>query len=859
MNSLANDLQSGFSILWYKIESVLGRGGFGITYLATDTNLDQLVAIKEYLPHDFATRSGDSTVQPVSKEQEDMYSWGLERFMSEAQTLAKFRHPNIVRVLSVFKHNNTGYMVMEYEHGRPLYDIYKEKKHLSQKALESIYYPIVDGLAAIHQQGFIHRDIKPGNIYIRKDGSPVLLDFGAARQAVGTHSRTLTSMLTVGYAPFEQYHEGSGKQGPWTDVYALCACLFEGITGQKPMESAQRGMALLHGESDPYSPLSAQKINGYEYAFLRGIDQGLMIQIHDRPQSVESLMGMLKGDILLPKMPSRSEADRPVKIDKTVIRPINRPFEGREVTKDESPVQTQQISINDSISPTRENSINPENRYAATVNPESSKVARKKWVLISLQVLMLLALLVALIVLLTKSDEQSPATNDIASNPSSSEIDQDTTQQKINKLLEQADDFYQTNTYINSGDDNALNRYLQIRSLDVQNKIAISRLYSIATILLGEANELISLGRFKDATTRLEAVLLINSDFPGLSQSQKKLQENMQLASTEQQLGMLLEKGRQAMDISHLYKPIGNSALEIYRAVLTIDPENISARSGLKKIAAQIISDADSAMQKEQYGQAQELVSLVEGIAPEDEDLKKIKNKLLERNKLNRLITRADTAYKEQRYTSPSHGSAVNLYREVLALAPTNQHAKNRLENIAGRYAKTVRRAIKSKNSKLAEYNFDILRRYFPQYGGLSGLNNEIKKLKLASSIAHLIPAGVNQSQDDAVVVEDIVGLFVRYFKSRNIQQLKQVAQLSKDQESLYTSLFDIYQKLDLKLLPQSFTINRAEGVATASFHISDLVDQKGRIVTTTANWTRLNLNIQKKEGSWLKAEITNY
>jgi serine/threonine protein kinase len=858
LNSLANDLQSGFSILWYKIESVLGRGGFGITYLATDTNLDQLVAIKEYLPNDFATRSSDSTVQPVSREQENMYSWGLERFMSEAQTLAKFRHPNIVRVLSVFKQNNTGYMVMEYEHGRPLYDIYKEKKRLSQKALEAVYYPIVDGLAAVHQQGFIHRDIKPGNIYIRKDGSPVLLDFGAARQAVGTHSRTLTSMLTVGYAPFEQYHEGSGKQGPWTDVYALCACLFEGIKGHKPMDSAQRGMALLHNESDPYNPLSTQKIIGYEYAFLRGIDQGLMIQIHDRPQSLESLMGMLKGDILLQKLPFLSEPATPAHIDKTVIRPISRPFVGKTVNKDENSIQPQQVSDNGCVIPIRENSINPRHNSEAKVQSESTAGSSKKWALVSLQILMLLGLLVTLIVLLRISDDQSPAINDITSNSTPVVVDKNTKQQKIRRLLKQADDFYQSNNYINSGSENALNRYLQLRSLDSQNKTAITRLNSIAIILLNQADELIKFNRVSDAAARLDAVSLINPEFPGLSRSQKKLKESVQIVKAKQQLEMLLDQGRKTTARNHLYKPVEGSSLEIYLAVLAIDPENSTAKTSLKNISKQIINDAHSAMDNKQYGKAQELVSLVEQIDPETTALKEMKNKLLEWDKLNRMIARADAAYNEQRYTSPSSGSAVNLYREVLVKFPTNEHAKKRLADIAERYAKTIRKAINSKNLKLAEYDFEILRKHFPEFKYIRSLENDVKKLKSSISIGQLIPVGINQSQDDGIVVEDIVSLFVRNFKNRNLQQLKQVAQLTKDQESLYKNLFSIYQYLDLKLEPQSFTINRARGMAVANFQISDLVDKKGRTVTTTANWTRLSLHIQKKEGSWLKIEITH-
>ena len=346
MNAVARDLCSGSNILWYQIESVLGRGGFGITYLARDKNLGQLVAIKEYLPFEFAARNEDSTVQPVSAEQGDAFSLGLERFMSEAQVLAKFNHPNIVRVHSVFKHNNTGYIVMEYERGEDLSSIYKRKKKLTQRELEDIFYPIIDGLASVHKKGFIHRDIKPSNIYIRRDGSPVLIDFGSARQASGSVTKTLTSIFSAGYAPFEQYYQSAGKQGPWTDVYALSASIYQGITGEKPQDSTIRGVAELHHESDPYKPLSTLGIDSYTSAFLKTIDQALMISTDDRPQTLDDFLGMLKGDIRLSGLPAIPASDyEPTVIDKrTITGPNKQNYAADEVTYTDQNTRTEAIA-----------------------------------------------------------------------------------------------------------------------------------------------------------------------------------------------------------------------------------------------------------------------------------------------------------------------------------------------------------------------------------------------------------------------------------------------------------------------------------------------------------------------------------
>jgi len=291
--SFVGSLPSGYRLLWYQIQTVLGRGGFGITYLAHDSNLDHKVAIKEYLPKDWATRQEDFAVRLISGHHEETFDWGLKSFISEAQTLAKFKHPNIVRVLSVFRELNTAYMVMEYEQGEELSVQIKRGETFSEKRLLNIVIPLLEGLDVVHQEGFIHRDIKPSNIMIRADGSPVLIDFGSARQAIGVHTQTLTSMLTFGYAPFEQYNQGSGKQGPWTDIYALAATLYYAVTGQIPVESMKRAAAIFNAEDDCLVPASKIAAGKYTDSFLQAIDVGLGFAIQDRPQTLGEWRKML--------------------------------------------------------------------------------------------------------------------------------------------------------------------------------------------------------------------------------------------------------------------------------------------------------------------------------------------------------------------------------------------------------------------------------------------------------------------------------------------------------------------------------------------------------------------------------------
>ena len=268
----------------YRVEQVLGTGGFGITYRARDTNLDKDVAIKEYLPGELAMRDAGGNVVAQATEREAGYQWGLERFLLEARTLAKFSHPHIVRVLRYFEAHATAYMVMDYEQGDSLKTVLQLDPQPPEAKLKAIVAPLLEGLAAVHATGFLHRDIKPDNIFVRADGSPVLIDFGAARQALGGETKNLTAILTPGFAPLEQY-SGEGKQGPWTDLYAMGGVLYRAVTGRNPPDAVTRirddGLA-----TGVAAGLAAAR-GRYSEPFLGAIEWALALDEKKRPQSVE--------------------------------------------------------------------------------------------------------------------------------------------------------------------------------------------------------------------------------------------------------------------------------------------------------------------------------------------------------------------------------------------------------------------------------------------------------------------------------------------------------------------------------------------------------------------------------------------
>ena len=272
----------------YIIGRVLGQGGFGITYLALDTQLNAKVAIKEFMPNDIATRIG-TTVSVAMDTKSEEFAYGAERFQEEARTLAKFiGNPNIAAVTSYFDENDTSYFVMDYIEGISFKTyIANHGGKISVEETLNVMIPVLRALTAVHAEGFIHRDVTPDNIYITKDGMVKLLDFGSARYSIGDKSKSLDVILKVGYAPKEQYIRRS-RQGPFTDVYSCAACFYAAITGFLPPESLERL------DEDTLVPISQCGIEIPEYLD-KAILKGLAVQPEDRFQSAAEFLDAIES------------------------------------------------------------------------------------------------------------------------------------------------------------------------------------------------------------------------------------------------------------------------------------------------------------------------------------------------------------------------------------------------------------------------------------------------------------------------------------------------------------------------------------------------------------------------------------
>ena len=274
----------------YTVEGVLGQGGFGITYLGMDELHKKKVAIKEFFPQGIVTRNieYEDTVTVTLVGEKENYDKGKERFLKEAQTMAMFsKDKGIVKALDFFEINNTAYIVMEYLEGVTLKQYLRENKRIVAEDLVELLVPLIEALDEIHSQGLIHRDISPDNIMVLPDGRIKLMDFGAARDYTEFGEKSLSIVLKPGYAPPEQY-QTHGVQGPWTDIYALCATMYKCITGENPPDAIERVM-------DDH----LKKISAFGIPVLPQIEEaiikGMSVAAKDRYQNVGDFYEDLYG------------------------------------------------------------------------------------------------------------------------------------------------------------------------------------------------------------------------------------------------------------------------------------------------------------------------------------------------------------------------------------------------------------------------------------------------------------------------------------------------------------------------------------------------------------------------------------
>ena len=313
-------LPSGTRLEEFELLRPLGEGGFGIVYLAQDHLLNRRVALKEYMPTSLAWRTDSLTVSVRSSADAETFAAGLKSFVNEARLLARFDHPALVKVHRFWEANGTAYMVMPFVEGATLKQVLDGTAHAPDEAwLKALLRPLLQGLAMMHADRCYHRDISPDNILIDLQGTPLLLDFGAARRVIGDRTQALTVILKPGYAPIEQYGSSPDmQQGPWTDIYALASVMHYAITRRAPPNAVTRMV------SDTYAALAAQASLPYGAPFLKAIDRAMSVLPSGRQATVQAFaasLGIALDATPAPAPPAVSELKQAVTVQALAAAP----------------------------------------------------------------------------------------------------------------------------------------------------------------------------------------------------------------------------------------------------------------------------------------------------------------------------------------------------------------------------------------------------------------------------------------------------------------------------------------------------------------------------------------------------------
>ncbi|MEE8321353.1 MAG: serine/threonine-protein kinase, partial [Gammaproteobacteria bacterium] len=550
------------------------------------------------------------------------FKWGLDRFMSEAQTLARFKHPNIVRVFAVFPENNTAYMVMEYEQGKGMHELLKKKKSLSQNEINAIILPILDGLEQVHAAGFIHRDIKPPNLFIREDGSPVLLDFGSARQSLGEQTRTLTSLVSPGFAPFEQYVSKSDKQGPWTDIYGLGATMYRAVTGRSPAEAMDRSEALLHTSRDVF--VSASEINpaGYSSDLLAAIDHALAFKPEDRPQTIAEWKREFCGDINQEVSATNNAAD-------PVVTPVDSESETIALTAPTLP-------INQEIDTEKGEAVSPSFFKKLVTRLKITLKRLLKWGAIIFGILVLLSILDKA----SKKDEdisvREQGQEKVTDRPAATTADekaliveatddatgeQGETQQIIERLLSGAREDLDALRLTTPFGNNAVEKYRTVLNIDPDNMKALNGLDRVVDKYLRLMNSALHDDDLTNAGNYLHKAMSINPNHPGIASAREKFdaakQASVQQAHEDEIKAQDIISDQPEVDVSrNLVTDSDRRDMQVLRDRLKSNPKDKQARKQLKKMADRYQRTVQEAIEARDYDVAEAYVREILKIAP---------------------------------------------------------------------------------------------------------------------------------------------------------------------------------------------------------------------------------------------------
>ena len=795
--NLQRPLPEGATILWYVIQKTIGQGGFGITYLAKDSNLGRFVAIKEYLPVEFASREQANTVQPLTSKFSETFQWGLRGFMKEARTLARFTHPSIVHIHNVFEANKTAYLVMDYEPGEDLNDCLRRGECRAEHELLDVFLPILDGLKTIHAAGFIHRDITPGNIRIREQGPAVLIDFGSARDALKQRSHSLTRIATPRYAPFEQYSTHI-EQGPWTDIYSLGACLYAAVTGSRPVDAMDRSAVILGKGADP-QPRVVETVSGqYSPGFLQAIDSALSFAVEDRPKSIEDWEVMLRGD-----MPDVS-----VDTVDTVLVPEKR--------EDPQPPVTQRAPVS-SFVPGKERTTTP------TITSPAGLLS------VGLVVLLGLLLWIGQGTWFARLSREDVATVEVPAMEAIETVTEEPADIDWNRKAKSA---FDQGHFVKPRGESALDYYRRALEVSPDDPEALRGLSMMIEQLVQQARLQAEAGQFHQARTLLDQARSIDSENRQLKaalvqlaarEAQAKEYNRLvnEIASDIAQSDV--EAARRKWDQAFVLDPQGKALAELDGRILGLQQALQQKRATEEERQRQqafdrLVAEVQTTLDHHQFDLAGNALRAAEEMKPEDPEVRRLEGLLLKKQTrqkdIKNLLVDARKLSQDKNYSQ-----ALSVLNKVILLDGQNQEAMG-LE-------KTIKKAIAQ--AKKASTRHRVTRSIKPVVRQPSRI---VCPDSGSEDIAYLLYTVKN-----ALAVLDVSGL-------------KQVSKLRRSTRRRLESLAQSYPSLSIST--QGLTFNRSQCTGHATLNVTQAINLEGDSVIPSSSWKSFSIDFKRKQGEWL-------
>jgi tetratricopeptide (TPR) repeat protein len=633
----------------------------------------------------------------------------------------------------------------------------------------------------------------------------VLIDFGAARKTVGTPTRAITSLVTYGYAPFEQYNESDEKQGAWTDIYALGACLYLAVNGKLPLEALARGSSLLSSGTDPYKPASVINEGHYSPGFLRAIDHALMFHAKDRPQDTHVWADMLSGKIEAPPLP------------KILFKPP-----ASESDEDATVLVTRPPSV-----PPRRGAAPPDEQPVTTPGPETMRPESRFNIKVIVSALFVLSIF-AVGAIVYWGEGEPPERVERVEEPEKQEI-----QPQLASLLVSAEKARKAGKLLDT-EGGAIYLYQQVLNIDPANPEAAKRIQEIIELYADGIRSDLAEGFDEKVQSNIQ---LLQAAVPDSTTVLTLLEEIRSAKAGQKDISLLLQQAETDFKAGRLISPKNQNALSKYRSILAKTPDNPDAKKGIETILTYYITLAKKNLARGDTVNVERNINDILTVDPDSVAVKKLRDELqAQHQKVAQLLSQAQRAFEAGNITRPANKNALTLYQRVLKLDPKNTRARQGVRNV-----EKFLKSLFEKHLSAADF--------VSAKSVMRNIEKAMPRSRLARDVRAKWEQKKQASRPDIEVISELIGKFKQGFESRNIKALRSISDFQANRQAFLQQFYNNYTSFRLDISGVKFIGRERKG--TANIAILDLINKNG-VPVEPGTWSRFEIVIRRNAaGQW--------